>query len=855
MALRDIQPRLELPPPREVRDGRPPLDAIELFARARGETHQNRHFAAVGYLERAILLDAESYELYFALGEAYLSANPGSSRAIEAFEKAAELRPGSIPVRLHLARLYAARDDYARALEHLRLARLSDRYGRDDADTAMVDLLLGRVLEHEGYDRAALQCYERALIAIKNPSPAIRQQPELAMLANAPQSLYLQIAQLASRRGDHHRAIASLRAAAELSPHDLDLQGRLLREYLAAGRTKEMRQAAMQLLRRFHGNEPVMKLLRELYAEVGPDALIDDLRAQQRSDREDPSILLALVGQLQDRGRTEEAERLLADAARRDPSNTDVVERLVVSLDRRGQTHEAARWLIESAARDPATMRATAGLWASLLQVSRRERIRLHDLQQLEVSPEAEAARFYWVSRLAELWNRHSLSRDALQRSVDQEIVFPPSYRMLLADIWRRPELDDAQKAQATQVLIDRVRAKGHETLAMELTGLLLLNQGQGEAALQHLAAAVKREDVTPELLLTYAEALMIQGQGRRAEQMLWKLVSDYPTFEEAYERLFNLYVARRSANQAIHVLQTWLTADPATINGRLIQAFVLMQGRQYDPAERLLLQLFEEAGDNEQVLGALQALYTQRNRTEQWIRLLEREWEQHPDNHQVVARLVSAYAQSDRQEDAARVLNTARQAAADEPDVLYFLAHLYGVIDQKEVTDEVLQQVIRLDPTHAAASNDLGYSWADAGRRLDEAEALIRVAVEAEPDNQAFLDSLGWVLYKRSNFEEARQYLERALGEAVRPDPVVVDHLGDTLYRLGRTAEAHAQWLRARELLGEGQLDRSDLRDLRIELQRKIREYDEGATVRVAPVVEPASQASQQAVRSDNQQ
>src|SRR5690606_1485912 len=133
---------------------------------------------------------------------------------------------------------------------------------------------------------------------------------------------------------------------------------------------------------------------------------------------------------------------------------------------------------------------------------------------------------------------------------------------------------------------------------------------------------------------------------------------------------------------------------------------------------------------------------------------------------------------------------------------------------------------VVRLDPSHAAASNDLGYSWADEGRRLDEAEALIRIAVEAEPVNHAFLDSLGWVLYKRSKFEEAREYLERAIGEAVRPDPVVVDHLGDTLYQLGHPDQAKAQWQRAMELLPEEpRMDRPDQRDLRQELQRKLKE------------------------------
>ena len=65
------------------------------------------------------------------------------------------------------------------------------------------------------------------------------------------------------------------------------------------------------------------------------------------------------------------------------------------------------------------------------------------------------------------------------------------------------------------------------------------------------------------------------------------------------------------------------------------------------------------------------------------------------------------------------------------------------------------------MDPRHAAASNDLGYTWADEGKNLDGAERLVRVAVDAEPDNQSFLDSLGWVLYKRSKFSEAQTYFE----------------------------------------------------------------------------------------------
>src|SRR5690606_26453826 len=132
------------------------------------------------------------------------------------------------------------------------------------------------------------------------------------------------------------------------------------------------------------------------------------------------------------------------------------------------------------------------------------------------------------------------------------------------------------------------------------------------------------------------------------------------------------------------------------------------------------------------------------------------------------VERLVFIYAEQQRFDDAARVLDAARTAAGDEPDLLYSLSHLYGVIDRPHTTNEVLQQVIELDPTHAPAANDLGYSWADEGIHLQRAEELVRLAVKTEPDNHSFLDSLGWVLYKRGDFEPARRYLQQAVDEAV---------------------------------------------------------------------------------------
>jgi predicted Zn-dependent protease len=273
-----------------------------------------------------------------------------------------------------------------------------------------------------------------------------------------------------------------------------------------------------------------------------------------------------------------------------------------------------------------------------------------------------------------------------------------------------------------------------------------------------------------------------------------------------------------------------------------LKEASIYLAGGQTATGEKLLLRLFEHNADNPELLAMMRRTFAAAGKTNQLIDLLEQERTRHPDHRAAVAVLVDLYADQNRTGEAARVLDAARDAAVRDPDVLYYIAGLYSRIGQDDVTEQTLAEVVQIDPQHAAASNDLGYGYADKGKNLDRAEQLIRVAVQAEPDNQSYLDSLGWVLYKRSKFDEARQQLEAAIAPATLPDPVVLDHLGDTLYRLGLAQQAKAQWQRSSQRLEETDSDRNDLKQLRLELQKKLKQAEEGQPVTVAPVVEGAA-------------
>jgi tetratricopeptide (TPR) repeat protein len=82
----------------------------------------------------------------------------------------------------------------------------------------------------------------------------------------------------------------------------------------------------------------------------------------------------------------------------------------------------------------------------------------------------------------------------------------------------------------------------------------------------------------------------------------------------------------------------------------------------------------------------------------------------------------------------------------------------------------------------------------ADRGVRLEEAQGFISKALEMEPHNGAYLDSLGWVLYRQNKLSEAEQKLGQAL-ESMSRDPTVHDHLGDVYFHEGKIREAIAQW------------------------------------------------------------
>lgn len=172
-----------------------------------------------------------------------------------------------------------------------------------------------------------------------------------------------------------------------------------------------------------------------------------------------------------------------------------------------------------------------------------------------------------------------------------------------------------------------------------------------------------------------------------------------------------------------------------------------------------------------------------------------------YPDAAEVFATKGDLFRQSGRMEDAKAAYTRALELYAENAPARWVVYYTRAIanhqLDLWPEAEADFRAALALQPDHPQVLNYLGYSLVERGEKLDEALEMIQTAVAARPDNGAIVDSLGWVLFRLGQYEEAVGYLEEAA--SLEPvDPVINDHLGDAYWAVGRVIEARFQWQRA---------------------------------------------------------
>lgn len=347
----------------------------------------------------------------------------------------------------------------------------------------------------------------------------------------------------------------------------------------------------------------------------------------------------------------------------------------------------------------------------------------------------------------------------------------------------------------------------GSEDASSRLTDLLV-NQGRQEELMAELHRRVDEGLATPRQTATLADLYLSTGQLDEAAQILLPMASAGDLDGPGELLLVQLLGDLDRQEEAIALLDDMQAQDPERVGIESLRGALLHDLQRYDEAEASLRAALAVDPDDNDARVTLLLTLTARDPA-----VFGLGGDPDPDFEAVLDEaaqraelrslrqqfLIGAmYRRIGRADPAIAYLKRAAALPGASDQVLYELAVAQQEAGRGIAAAGTLEQLLKRVPDSPEYLNFYGYLLAEQGRELERAESMIRQALAADPDNGAYIDSLGWVYYQRGDLERALEELIRAVN-IVGDDPVVLEHLGDCLRDLGQIQEARRTYERAR--------------------------------------------------------
>lgn len=466
-------------------------------------------------------------------------------------------------------------------------------------------------------------------------------------------------------------------------------------------------------------------------------------------------------------------------------------------LEKRGARAEALQEYEEALVFDPASSYIT------------RQTVEL----ALEIGDQRKALQ--WVQRLVQLDPKNAQSHilmgrvrwaggdpDAAEKAFSEALKLDPQSA---ESIYSLGSLLSAKSPEKARALLQRFLDSNPDSAAEALYQIakLDLQTGKVDDAIKRLKKAIELEPEATPLRFTLAQTYELQRSTDAALGQYLEILKLEPANAALIDHIGEIYFIKGDIDEARRRFQQALVVAPADPLANHWLAIDAERKGDFKLAAGILKAssaLTDDAGLNLRLSYYL----TQAGRLKEAVDVLEGAAAHWPSNDQIGYFLALGYDDLKMGDRAIKVLRKVLELKPDYRDVRYQLAVLlekYGRMPEAETEFRLL---LTHKPDDASVLNYLGYSLADRGLKLGEAETLIREAVRLDPKNGAYRDSLGWVFFKQGRSSEAVVELNEALG-MIADDETVWEHLGDAQAALGRGADAWRSWKRAEAMTPTG--------------------------------------------------
>ena len=590
--------------------------------------------------------------------------------------------------------------------------------------------------------------------------------------------LYGELAGAYGNRGEYvNKAIDMYRAAMKADPSSTYIAQELTEFYVQTGQLDKGMQEADNLLKANPSNNEARKILARIYS-------------RQIGDPDQGKVDQAML-----KNAIEQYEKI----TKQDPKDTEsfsMLARLYRVSRNDAAAENAYRQVLKLDANDEDALNGLAMVFAE-----RGDLTNAIELLKQVVDKNPDPRTVVMLGQFYEQVKDYSKAADTFKQALALSNDDVRLRRQWAVDLLAAGRLDEALEA------LQGLAADDPKNTLLQLQIAELLERKHDFVGAEAALAKARAVGNTPDVRYAEVELLRMQGKTAAAIAAVQTLLNE--TKKDQYSKaeidqrktmLVGLAAMQEDSGkmqETVAALRQISDLDPSVtskVEGQIIEAF--RSGKDYKAARQEADSALKKFPAERGIIFAHAEILGDLGQTDPAINELKATPNAGKDRDVLIA-ISQIQDKAKRFEDERKTLDAAEALTTDareKQQIEFMRGAMYEREKNFDAAEKAFRGVLAADPENAGAMNYLGYMFADRSINLDEAQQLILKALDLEPGNGAYEDSLGWVYFRQNRLDQAADELRLAV-EKVGGDPTVHDHLAEVYFKQGKIREAIQQW------------------------------------------------------------
>lgn len=364
----------------------------------------------------------------------------------------------------------------------------------------------------------------------------------------------------------------------------------------------------------------------------------------------------------------------------------------------------------------------------------------------------------------------------------------------------RLQEIDGEDESAIYSYLKSLKYAKPALEESIERLHVLYRKNNKWEEIVELFSPVVSEDTTNYSAQIVIAEAYYYLEKTEQAKTILNKLKNIKRMQWQVYNLLGRIEFEAKNYSLAKSHYQQLINLDVNNRIGWIFLGFVYSDMDSLKKAESHYQDALNYLPDDPHILSFYGITLNRLNKDQEALKQLEKALSIDSENINALVSYGLTLNKIGEKRKAIQPLKKALTLDTENQNAFTTLGMIYDELKMHQSSDSLYETGLNIFPENDLLMNNYAYSLADRGIRLDYALQLAKKAVEKQPENGAYLDTIGWIYFKLGIYNKALEYIQKSIDNR-EESPVVIEHLGDVYFQLGDNTNAKKYWEKALEM------------------------------------------------------